>query len=63
MDMDVEDCELDEIVEGECLRRGLELSLSLSLSASRVGRGATRGKAVRINEGGIFVAECFLFFF
>jgi hypothetical protein len=40
---------LDEIVEGECLRRGL----GESLRASRVGRGEARGKAVRIKEGGI----------
>lgn len=55
MDMDMEDCELDEIVEGECLRRGL--GEPASLRASRVGRGATRGKAVRIKEGGI-IAVC-----
>jgi hypothetical protein len=56
MDMDMEDCELDEIVEGECLRRGVEESLR----ASRVGRGATRGKAVRIKEGGIIGKQCSL---
>jgi hypothetical protein len=49
MDMDMDDWELDEIVEGECLRRGL----GVSLRASRVGRGAARGNAARINEGGI----------
>lgn len=49
MDTDMDDWELDEIVEGECLRRGL----GESLRASRVGRGAARGKAVRIKEGGI----------
>jgi hypothetical protein len=49
MDMDMEDWELEEIVEGECWRRGL----GVSLRASRVGRGATRGNAVRINEGAI----------
>ncbi len=38
-----EDWELDEMVEGECLREGA------SLRASRVGRGAERGK-VRIKE-------------
>ncbi|SRR5216684_4402502 len=38
-----EDWELDEMVEGECLREGV------SLRASRVGRGAERGK-VRIKE-------------
>ena len=48
MDMDMDDWELDEAVEGECLRRGGE-----SLRASRVGRGETRGKAVRIKAGGI----------
>jgi hypothetical protein len=51
MDIDKEDWELDEIDEGECLRRGLEVGVSLR--ASRVGRGAARGKAVRIKEGGI----------
>jgi hypothetical protein len=50
MDMDMEDWELDEIVEGECWRRGL----GVSLRASRVGRGAARGNAVRIKEGAIF---------
>jgi hypothetical protein len=54
MDMDTEDWELDEIVEGECLRRGL--GESESLRASRVGRGAARGNAVRIKEGGIVIA-------
>ena len=49
MDMDIDDWELDEAVEGECLRRGL----GVSLRASRVGRGDTRGKAVRIKAGGI----------
>jgi hypothetical protein len=49
MDMDMDDWELDEVVEGECLRRGL----GESLRTSRVGRGAARGKAVRIKEGGI----------
>ena len=53
MDMDREDWELDEMVEGECLRVGL--GESLLVRASRVGRGATRGKAVRIKEGGIAV--------
>lgn len=51
MDMDMDDWELDEMVEGECLRLGL--GESLSLRASRVGRGAARGKAVRIKEGAI----------
>ena len=50
-DMDMDDWELDEIVEGECLRLGL----GESLRTSRVGRGATRGKAVRINEGAIII--------
>jgi hypothetical protein len=49
MDMDMDDWELDEAVEGECLRLGLVESLR----SSRVGRGDTRGKAVRIKEGGI----------
>ena len=48
-DRDKEDWELDEIVEGECLRLGL----GESLRASRVGRGAARGKAARIKEGDI----------
>lgn len=54
MEMDIEDWELDEIVDGECLRRGPEESLR----ASRVGRGAARGKAVRIKEGAIIAAHC-----
>ncbi len=52
MDMDMEDWELDEIVEGECLRPGF----GESLRASRVGRGAAKGNAVRIKEGGIIIA-------
>jgi hypothetical protein len=55
MDIDMEDWELDEIVEGECWRRGL--GVGVSLRASRVGRGAARGKAVRIKEGGMVTAE------
>ena len=50
MDMDMEDWELVEVVEGECLRRG---GLGVSLRALRVGRGAARGKAVRMKEGAI----------
>ena len=53
MDMDMDDWELDEAVEGECLRRGL----GESLRTSRVGRGAARGKAVRIKEGGIIAGH------
>lgn len=49
MEIDMDDWELDEAVEGECLRRGL----GESSRTSRVGRGAARGKAVRIKEGGI----------
>ncbi len=56
MEREREDWELEESVEGECLRRGVPVSVSVSVSlrASRVGRGAARGKAVRMKEGGIF---------
>lgn len=54
MERDKEDWELEEIVEGECLRRR---GLVVSLRASMVGRGDERGNAARIKEGIVVVVD------
>lgn len=57
MDIEMDDCELDEIVEGECFRLGAGVPLcpsllSLSLLWLLLWTTSTRGKAARKNEGG-----------
>ena len=58
MDIEMEDCELDEIVEGECFRLGAGVPLSLSLLTLLslllllLWMASTRGKAARKKEGG-----------